>query len=85
LNVTNPNYSPYGAVSFSYLNSSLGSKFPMPFNFDTGPFDAIGITGKWGGYLFEGLEKTSYPNPFNITQKNFTGIGMSHYTQSYLF
>lgn len=73
LNVTNENNSTYGAKAFSYLNSSLGTTFPMPFNLGTDTFDALDITGNWGNYLFG--ENANYANPFNVTSDNFTVIG----------
>jgi hypothetical protein len=76
LNVTNDNNSTYGTRAFSYLNSSLGKTFPMPFNSVNGLFDALSTSGDWGNYLFGG-----FPPPtgsFNVTSDNFTSIGMSH-------
>ena len=74
LNVTNENNSTYGAKAFSYLNSSLGTTFPMPFNPGTDLFDALDITGNWGNYLFG--ENVNYANPFSVTSDNFTVIGI---------
>jgi hypothetical protein len=85
LNVTNDNNSTYGAKAFSYLNSSLGTRFPMPFASGTDQFDALDITGNWGNYLFSLFgENVKYANPFNITSDNFTEIGTWASTQSSL-
>jgi hypothetical protein len=75
LNVTNPNNSPYGKKSFSYLNSSHGKRFELPRS-TTMNFDGMYISTQFGNYLESGYgdEQGTYSNPFNVTIHNFTDI-----------
>lgn len=81
LNVTNPNNETANIESFSYLNSNVGKEFPLDVTTGT-MFDALEVGDNYGNYLNENMEtnsdsgNTRYPNPFEITVKNFTTISM---------
>lgn len=80
LNVTNMNGSPYGNKSFSYLNSTYGKRFDLPYD-DTLHLYGLSMDPQFGSYLFGapvgtvGGVSVTYPNPFNVTSDNFTTIG----------
>ncbi|KAL9572059.1 hypothetical protein ACKAV7_003776 [Fusarium commune] len=79
LNVTNPNNSTYGDKSFSYMNSEIGKKFPMPADFsDYSDYLSMGLIS-YGDYVPSGTDLTEedipkYPNPFNVTKYNITNL-----------
>jgi len=87
-NVTNPADKTTGTKAFSYVNSEVGSTFPVVLNqlTTTKNFDSLDISGVFGNYLANidsgsGVvtnlsDPTSNINPFGISSDNFTVISM---------
>ncbi|PGH12291.1 hypothetical protein AJ79_04357 [Helicocarpus griseus UAMH5409] len=86
LNVSNPNTGKLPA--FSYMNSEMNKTFPMDGNIIM-KYDSLLTSRKWGSYLdlpsilsnFTNSTSNNspglgddYPNPFNISTRNFTTI-----------
>ncbi|KAF2477234.1 uncharacterized protein BDR25DRAFT_165332, partial [Lindgomyces ingoldianus] len=86
LNVTNPKMKPF-STRFQYLNSSVGTQFPVGDNKSIGAFDVsfdqMKTTHEFGRFLnipdtfFNRSISNSlaYANPFKIGESNFTNIG----------
>ena len=70
-NITRPAPNP-----FSYLNSSIGSAFPLEPEDTDYAFDALTISADWHSFLnlYAVYNTTRPPNPFGITSGNFTDI-----------
>ncbi|ORY00451.1 hypothetical protein BCR34DRAFT_111786 [Clohesyomyces aquaticus] len=87
LNITNPKRPPF-STRFQYVNSSIGSRFPISDNETIGAFrvsyDQMRTTHEFGEFLnlpdtfFNRTpisnSSSSYANPFKIYQSNFTDI-----------
>jgi hypothetical protein len=83
LNVTNPSDQEAGVKAFSYMNSTVGKKFPLPYSSLT-LYQALGISSDFGSYLNFGSSFDStadYPNPFDIRSDNFSDAGESSISQ----
>ena len=73
LNVTNPKNETSGLKSFSYLNSTIGKEFPLPYS-TLMQYDALGISSTFGDYLGLSTSDGNYTNPFGIDSGNFSDV-----------
>lgn len=86
LNVTRPN-----PGAFSYLNSEVGKQFPIGNGFTSISYNALKVSAIYGNFLDlpmgypngslipkvgGGADAKGWANPFNVTQDNFTDIGL---------
>ncbi|KAF2189000.1 hypothetical protein K469DRAFT_659932 [Zopfia rhizophila CBS 207.26] len=73
-NVTNPNNSSSGRISFLYINSSSGKRFPLRADSMT-DYKAMLLSRQFGSYI--PFSDFAYPNPFNITTRSFENVALS--------
>lgn len=83
LNVTNPHNDTSGEHAFSYLNSNLNKTFRIPSLGAKNNYDTLALDDRFDNHLdFTGSVTNTdpsasgrLPNPFRMTDSNFTDIG----------
>ena len=77
-NITNPREANGTTEAFEYINSEVGSSFPLP-GATLDSYQTLGLSEKFADYLFlrhsnTSALKVSFDNPFNITTSELNSI-----------